>query len=524
MSAVAVRFQRLGQVASSTVSTDADGRYSIDLPPGEYSADLGFLPDSAYHPGITGFEASADVARVLDLEAQWVQQIEDFVIAGETTVLDSARAETVEVSSDGVTLSVPIVAGAEAIEAGDILASGVTQSHPGGLLRRVVTSSMEGGTQRLGTEWIPIEQAIVDGEFSFEADLDLSLGGTFTPNVPGAEPIPALQTPEGIFFSLDDTPVYDHDGSPGTTEDQIRVSGHISISRFRPIANEKITNSAPERARWGAEVENEVLLKIDWGSIGASVGWETLVGTIELGWFVIEAGIPVVVIPQLEVIVGVEGEIHLGVTTGLNVLMDAGLGFEFSDQGPSPWGYFSQEVSVLPVTVSAGGGADVYVRTPVVFLIYALAGPYFGLRVAADFSADVAANPWWELGLGVSTQAGFKPNEKLNKILSLPEFEIPVRAGVRTVVRDAGGPFVLPNESPTAAITSPAGGSSFAHGSTVTFEGTGSDPEDGMLTGSSLVWTSNSNGLLGTGTSLPVTTLPVGEQLITLTATDSEGA
>ncbi|HEV7705104.1 MAG TPA: PKD domain-containing protein [Gemmatimonadaceae bacterium] len=80
------------------------------------------------------------------------------------------------------------------------------------------------------------------------------------------------------------------------------------------------------------------------------------------------------------------------------------------------------------------------------------------------------------------------------------------------------------NQSPVASITGPANNSSFAQGASVDFAGTGSDPEDGALTGASLVWTSSRDGQIGTGTSFSTTTLSVGTHVITLTVTDSQGA
>ena len=81
----------------------------------------------------------------------------------------------------------------------------------------------------------------------------------------------------------------------------------------------------------------------------------------------------------------------------------------------------------------------------------------------------------------------------------------------------------LPNASPTVAITSPAHGSTFDLSEDIILEGTGEDPEDGPLTGASLVWSSNLTGELGTGASLVLAggTLSPGTHIITLTATDS---
>ena len=80
------------------------------------------------------------------------------------------------------------------------------------------------------------------------------------------------------------------------------------------------------------------------------------------------------------------------------------------------------------------------------------------------------------------------------------------------------------NQSPTAHITSPANGAIITPNTPVTLTGTGSDPEDGTLTGASLAWSDSASGALGTGTSVALSSLPVGPHTITLTATDSKGA
>jgi len=80
------------------------------------------------------------------------------------------------------------------------------------------------------------------------------------------------------------------------------------------------------------------------------------------------------------------------------------------------------------------------------------------------------------------------------------------------------------NKAPTAAISAPANGASVVQGTSVTFTGTGTDPEDGTLTGASLVWTSSRDGQIGTGASVSTTALTVGAHTITLTAKDSKGA
>ena len=75
---------------------------------------------------------------------------------------------------------------------------------------------------------------------------------------------------------------------------------------------------------------------------------------------------------------------------------------------------------------------------------------------------------------------------------------------------------------PTATIVSPVAGMVETKGTSVFFEGSGNDPEDGVLKGSSLVWASDQEGPIGTGEYFG-TKLGSGTHLITLTVTDSNG-
>ena len=79
------------------------------------------------------------------------------------------------------------------------------------------------------------------------------------------------------------------------------------------------------------------------------------------------------------------------------------------------------------------------------------------------------------------------------------------------------------NTDPTATIETPSDDSSYTDSEAIIFSGEGSDPEDGTLSGSLLVWTSSLDGEIGTGDSFTTDDLTAGEHEITLTVTDSEG-
>jgi PKD repeat protein len=101
---------------------------------------------------------------------------------------------------------------------------------------------------------------------------------------------------------------------------------------------------------------------------------------------------------------------------------------------------------------------------------------------------------------------------------------------VRLVVTDTDGASdtasvsIRINAPPTATITDPADGSSYTVGANVSFRGTGVDPEDGSLSGTELVWSSNLDGVFGSGSPTNENGLSVGTHLVTLIATDTDGA
>lgn len=79
------------------------------------------------------------------------------------------------------------------------------------------------------------------------------------------------------------------------------------------------------------------------------------------------------------------------------------------------------------------------------------------------------------------------------------------------------------NQPPTATITSPSSMQTVFQGASLSFTGTGQDPEDGPLAGAALTWRSNLDGVLGTGSPLSTMALTVGDHTITLIAQDSGG-
>jgi hypothetical protein len=85
-------------------------------------------------------------------------------------------------------------------------------------------------------------------------------------------------------------------------------------------------------------------------------------------------------------------------------------------------------------------------------------------------------------------------------------------------------PVDVPNKAPMPYISGPAEGTVALPDQLVVFNGGATDLEDGSIDDGGLTWTSNLDGELGEGASLPYNALSAGLHTITLMARDSNGA
>ena len=93
-------------------------------------------------------------------------------------------------------------------------------------------------------------------------------------------------------------------------------------------------------------------------------------------------------------------------------------------------------------------------------------------------------------------------------------------SGGTTGAGGAGGANVA--QLPMVTINHPGDGETRSASEAVPFVGTADDPQDATLTGSALVWTSDRlTQPIGTGAQFSAA-LPVGDHVITLTATDPD--
>lgn len=105
-------------------------------------------------------------------------------------------------------------------------------------------------------------------------------------------------------------------------------------------------------------------------------------------------------------------------------------------------------------------------------------------------------------------------------------FRILVSDGFNVAMDESDAVFSTSNSAPVVSIVLPSDSSVYVGGASVLLRGNAQDLEDGELTGTKLSWSSNLNGILGTGAELTrkANLLQQGEHVIKLTATDANGA
>ena len=105
-------------------------------------------------------------------------------------------------------------------------------------------------------------------------------------------------------------------------------------------------------------------------------------------------------------------------------------------------------------------------------------------------------------------------------------FTVVVNDGFNTAQARATGSIVVPNHAPEVTVHSPLADSTKS-GRYLVLDGSATDLEDGRLQGSALVWTSDKDGVLGTGEELALDVnnneISRGTHEIKLTATDGDG-
>ena len=325
------------------------------------------------------------------------------------------------------------------VAAGDVLVFGIGDQTPHGLLRRVVTKSVDGTNVILTTTQAKLEDAFQELHFAVHQTVDPATMQSWTPTAQGLSVQKSALTVQGsagytFDVNFDDTVLYDDDGNPDTTYDQIIMNGSTSFSLSLDLEVD-IGLFTMDRFKFGPTLAQNGSVTVSTNLPAAELKKEVSVATLYFPPFAVG---PVVIVPQLELVVGAEGKLEAQVSTNITESATLEGGVQYQDGQWTPYQNVSTNFDYTPPTLSASGNVKAYARPNVSLLIYDVAGPYVQIDGYLELTADISEDPWWKLEAGLEGVVGAK-GDILGFVLV--EYESDDFIGYKQVLAQATGPF-----------------------------------------------------------------------------------
>ena len=345
----------------------------------------------------------------------------------------------------------------EELAPGHILAMGVTEKTPEGLLRRITKISKGGRDNNqviVETEPTTLEEAIDQGEFCFNESLNVEDAKDPVCYVKGIEFVRDRSTIKDSkaqileFNYKINTIIYDGDSNPNTKEDNIVLNGQISFN-YDLLFSCKI--KFPNKLK-KLDFENIVHLEKNIGvTLGDSVklfSYEKTLWSQSLGTKVIMVGcIPIVLSPKITIVANVKGEIFAEVTAEVTDKDIYTVGIKYDNGSWQPISSHENYSSPPSLSLSAGGEVTFGVGPKLDCKIEGVLGPYIEVLVYGKAMADISLDPWWEIYAGILAKAGIKI-EIFSKQLASTELII---LDLQKLIKEADGPFGGGNHPPVIA-------------------------------------------------------------------------
>ena len=391
----------------------------------------------------------------------------------------------------------------EELSPGDIIVMGVTKNTPEGLLRKVtnITKGGKDGSQVVvETEFASIEEAIEQGSFEFDITLepeDIERGISYPK---GVRPIrDKFETGYSFSYELDKVLCNNHlivDGEL-SFDYHILLNGTIGFFKLKTLEFKNTVESKAELNVTLTDAFSVGDLLDDNPKTIFSIPFKEI--TVWVSY------VPIVLKPQINVNVGLDGEIFAELTTGVTISQENEgayvAGVEF-DNGV--W----KEIKNEPVfafeyrepSLSAEAKIKAYAGPQLELMLYGFVGPHCNIYGYLDFEADIWDDPWWELYAGLDVTAGLQL-EIITKfwsaVYSSPEFDI-INYRTPEPIAQADGPFGGTNHPPVISDLT-ANPPSIDINQTTTITCDASDEDGDALT---YTWSENGGIISGSGSTI----------------------
>lgn len=320
-------------------------------------------------------------------------------------VMEGANLLETASSDENVTMDLLLVSSVRQVAPDDVLVFGVSDQLPHGLLRKAVTTNDNGN----GTFTVSTVQAGLGDVFR---ELDLCREGRLDPaELKSSDgPLTAYAGEHTLFdFSY---PIDERFG-----DDLLHLEGGTDFSvGYRIDIRTKTTCTLTDGCHIKIKDGTKFLLdaKADtsvtlWAGDAKSWKHSRVMYSKDFSPITIDvAGVPVVMVPELEIIGGVKGSVDAELSTGISASASGSVGIKYYDDEWHPYKSLNHDFDYTAPDLSASADIKAYAGPKVKLKIYDVTGPYADLYGFTKLEADIDADPWWVLYAGLESHGGFR--------------------------------------------------------------------------------------------------------------------
>jgi len=327
-----------------------------------------------------------------------------------------------------------------AIRPGKILALPPVAPLPSGFLGRVVQVSNVGSQLFIATRAASLSEALEKATITVDRALNASDVTSSVATAPGTSFVArSLATSDsvedGLSVRLNDLVVYDRDGNPSTTADQLVLDGAITANPQLHFDFD-IDDFHLKKLAFYIQVNESVALTIKSRLEASLFDAEKEYAHFQFGRIIIWVGwVPVVIVPEVDLVARAKGTASVGVEVGVNqyAIFTAGLGF--SDGSWSPISDFSSSFSFSGPSFTAGANIKGLVGPRFKLLLYGVIGPRTDINGFGEIDISLFRTPIWQIFGGLEGNAGIHL-----QILdhTIADVEFPLIIQLRRLIAEGG--------------------------------------------------------------------------------------
>ena len=274
-----------------------------------------------------------------------------------------------------------------------------------GLLRKITAVQSSGNDIVLTTREATLEEAIEQGNISLKQSLQKARISKVDYYYEGIKY--KLNKEQGSNFDFDmNIVLYDLDGNPGTTNDQVKLVGNFTLDAD-VVFEAAISSFKLQHAKIGLEATNSESLELI-AQLNYTIEKEITLATVHFSPIYFQLGpVPVVILIELDVKAGGTGFANASLSVGFEntVSYKAGIGYTRT-QGWAPYSEFNNQFDFNPPVLTANAGARVYVKPEISVSVYGVLAGYANAEAYGEIMVDLLNTPWWQLYAGLDFGVG----------------------------------------------------------------------------------------------------------------------